>query len=86
MYAIKMSDGGRVVVPAEVRRALGVSEGETLIGELRDGEFVLTTKRARMEAAVRYFQKFCPPQPGRSLVDEFIAERRAEAAREDGNT
>ena len=85
MYAMKMSEGGRVVVPAEVRRALGVSEGETLVGELRDGEFVLTTKRARMEAAVRHFQKFCPPETGRSLVDEFLAERRAEAAREDGD-
>jgi AbrB family looped-hinge helix DNA binding protein len=83
MYALKMSEGGRVVVPAEVRRALGVTEGETLVGELRNGEFVLTTKRARMDAAVRYFQKFCPPEPGRSLADELIAERRAEAAREE---
>lgn len=83
MYTMKMSEGGRVVVPAEVRRALGVSEGDMLVGELRDGEFVLTTKRARMEAAVRHFQKFCPPEPGRSLVDELIAERRAEAAREE---
>lgn len=83
MYAVKMSEGGRVVVPAEVRRALGVAEGETLVGELRDGAFVLTTKRAKLEAAVRLFQKFCPPVPGRSLADELIAERRAEAAREE---
>lgn len=46
MYAIKMSEGGRVVVPADVRKALGVTEGETLWGELRDGAFVLTTRRA----------------------------------------
>lgn len=84
MYAMKLSAGGRVVVPAEVRRALGVAEGETLVGELRDGEFVLTTRRAKLEAARALFQKYCPPVPGRSLVDEFLAERRAEAAREDG--
>jgi bifunctional DNA-binding transcriptional regulator/antitoxin component of YhaV-PrlF toxin-antitoxin module len=41
-----MSEGGRVVVPADVRKALGVTEGETLWGELRDGAFVLTTRRA----------------------------------------
>ena len=41
-----MSEGGRVVVPADVRKALGVAEGETLLGELRDGAFVLTTRRA----------------------------------------
>jgi AbrB family looped-hinge helix DNA binding protein len=84
MYSIKMSKGGRVVVPAEVRRALGVSEGETLVGELRDGEFVLTTKRARLEAARALFQKYFPPG-GPSLADELIAERRAETAREDAD-
>lgn len=83
MYSLKVSDGGRVVVPAEVRRALGVREGETLVGEMRDGEFVLTTRRARLDAAVRHFQKFCPPGSP-SLADELIAERRAEAAREEG--
>lgn len=82
MYTLKMSEGGRVVVPAEVRRTLHIAEGETLFGELRDGEFVLTTRRAQLEQARRLFQKYCPPQPGRSLVDEFLAERRAEAERE----
>jgi AbrB family looped-hinge helix DNA binding protein len=80
-----MSGGGRVVVPAEVRRALGVAEGETLLGELRDGEFVLTTRRARLAQAKRLFQKTFPPDSG-SLADELIAERRAEAAREDEPT
>lgn len=82
MYSMKMSEGGRIVVPAEVRRALGVTEGETLVGELRNGEFVLTTRRARMEAARALFQKYFPPD-GPSLAGELIAERRAEAARED---
>lgn len=82
MLLIKMSEGGRVVVPAEVRRALGVVEGEMLLGELRDGEFVLSTRHAQLERARQLFQKYCPPQPGRSLVDEFLAERRAEAERE----
>lgn len=82
MLSIKMSEGGRVVVPAEIRRALGVTEGETLLGELRDGEFVLTTRRAQLARARQLFQKYCPPQPGRSLVEEFLTERRAEAERE----
>lgn len=82
MYAIKISEGGRIVVPAEMRRALGLWAGDTLVGELRDGEFVLTTKQARMEAAVRHFHEFCSPEPGRFLVDQLIGERHAEAARE----
>ena len=82
MYAIKMSEGGRVVVPADVRKALGVAEGETLLGELRDGAFVLTTRRAQLAAARRVFQQYFPPGSP-SLADELIAERRAAAADED---
>jgi len=37
---------GRIVVLAEIRKALGVAEGETLLGEMHEGEFVLTTRRA----------------------------------------
>jgi AbrB family looped-hinge helix DNA binding protein len=81
MYSIKMSEGGRVVVPAEIRKALGVSEGETLLGEMREGEFVLTTRRARLDRARSVFQKYFPPGAP-SLADELIAERRTEAAQE----
>jgi AbrB family looped-hinge helix DNA binding protein len=30
MYSIKVTVGGRVVIPVEIRKALGVAEGETL--------------------------------------------------------
>ena len=82
LYSIKMSEGGRVVVPAEIRKVLGVAEGEILLGEMRDGEFVLTTRRARLDRARSVFQKYFPPAAA-SVADELIAERRAEAAQED---
>ena len=83
-YAIRISEGGRVVVPAEVRKALGVAEGEVLVGELRKGAFVLTTRRAQLDAARQRFQGLCPPRPGRSLADELILERRQEGDGADG--
>lgn len=82
MKSLNLSRGGRVVIPADARKALGMVEGEPIMGELRNGEFVLTTRKAQLERARRLFQQYCPPQPGRSLVDEFIAERHAEAERE----
>lgn len=82
MYAIKMSDGGRVVVPVEVRKALHLTEGETLLGELRNGEFVLTTRRQRLRKAQALIAQHCPLKEGESVADELIAERRAEAERE----
>ena len=82
MIPMKMSEGGRVVIPAEIRRQLDLKEGDTVLWEFRDGEAWLTTRAANIKRAQQLFQKYCPPRPGRSIVDEFIAERRAEAERE----
>ncbi len=80
MLQMKMSEGGRVVIPAEIRQSLGLKEGDAVLFELRDGEAVITTRRARLERARALVRKHVPE--GVSLVDELIAERRAEAERE----
>lgn len=82
MIQMKMSEGGRVVIPAEIRQALGLKEGDPVLFELRDGEAVITSRRARIQRAQAMFQRWWPREEGRSLVDEFIAERRQEAERE----
>lgn len=82
MIQMKMSEGGRVVIPAEIRQSLGLREGEMVLFELRDGEAVITSRRARIKHAQQTFQQWCPREEGRSFVDEFIAERRQEAERE----
>lgn len=51
MIAMKISAGGRVVIPAEIRKALNLSEGDTVLWELKDGEARLTTRRAKLERA-----------------------------------
>ncbi|HEX5394094.1 MAG TPA: AbrB/MazE/SpoVT family DNA-binding domain-containing protein [Rhodocyclaceae bacterium] len=83
MIQMKMSEGGRIVVPAEIRKTLGLKDGDTVLWELVDGEARLTTRHARLERARKLFQQYFPKQQGRSVVDELIAERRTEAARED---
>ncbi len=80
MYSMKMSEGGRVVVPAEIRKALGLKEGDTVLWEMIDGEARMTTKLQRMRKAQELVRQYVPE--GVSLVDELIAERRAEAERE----
>ena len=76
----KLDSQGRLVIPAELRKQLGMKPGEPLTLSVRDGVLrVLTIKqgiRLAQEIAAKYVQ-------GRTgLVDEFIAERRREAARE----
>jgi AbrB family looped-hinge helix DNA binding protein len=76
-----MGDGGRVVIPAEVRQALGLKSGSQVLLSVEDGELrILTTRQA-----IRRAQKLAEPyiQPGVSVVDELIAERRAEDARDE---
>jgi len=81
MLQTKMSEGGRAVIPVQIRRSLGLQEGDTLLFELRDGDAVLTTRKARLARAQALFRRYVP-EGSPSLADELIAERRAETARE----
>ena len=81
MINTKMSDGGRVVIPAEIRQSMGLKEGDTVLWELRGGEAVLTTRLAQMREAQAMVRQYVAA--GVSLVDELIADRRAENAQDE---
>ncbi len=76
----RLDRGGRVVIPAEYRRALGLSPGEEVILRLEDGEIRLLSLTQAIRRAQAIVRQYVPDD--RSLSDELIAERRAEAARE----
>jgi AbrB family looped-hinge helix DNA binding protein len=77
---LKLSENGRVVIPARVRKDLGVeSGGEILLERQKDG-YRLTTRRQRIKEAQETIRRYI--KPGVSLVDELIAERREAAKRE----
>jgi AbrB family looped-hinge helix DNA binding protein len=75
-----IAEGGRLVVPAEFRRQLGMQPGTEVVIDIDDGALRIRTFAdilARVQANVR---RYVPEDV--SLVDELIAERRAEAAKE----
>jgi AbrB family looped-hinge helix DNA binding protein len=77
---MKVSEGGRVVIPAEIRRELRLTDGEVVCFELvGDGEVRLMSKTQRLVRAREALLQRLPIEPGRSLADELIAERRAAA-------
>lgn len=76
----KLAEGGRVVIPAELRKELGLCVGDTLLILVEDGELHIFTPRQGIKRAQEIVRRYVPE--GTSLVDELIAERRAEAARE----
>ncbi len=76
----RIGRGGRVVIPAQYRRAMGVAPGDEVILVLEaDGVRIVTHQQAvrRAQALVR---RYVPE--GRSLSEELLRERRVEAARE----
>jgi bifunctional DNA-binding transcriptional regulator/antitoxin component of YhaV-PrlF toxin-antitoxin module len=77
----KIGPGGRVVIPAAMREALGVVEGDVLVGSLVGNQLRLVTMRSALDEARALVQQSVPA--GRSLARELIAERRREAERED---
>ena len=75
----KLGQGGRIVLPAQFRKAMGVKPGDELIMAMKDGEVRVFTRQAAIKRAQGMLKHIAP---GRSLADELIQERRAEAARE----
>jgi antitoxin PrlF len=76
----QVGEGGRVVIPAVMRAALGVQVGDTVLLRFDDGELRILTPRQALRRAQELVRQYVPE--GVSLVDELIAERRLEAARE----
>ena len=74
--------GGVIRVPAGFLESMGVAEGDQVQLAL-DGDIVRVLSRAAAIRAVQELVRRHVPE-GVSLVDELLAERRAEAAREEG--
>ena len=80
VYYATLQDHGRVVIPAAVRRTLGLGRGAEVVLRVENEAVVLTGA----DAAVRRFQQAVRQHvpADESLVDDLLAGRRAEAARE----
>ena len=78
---VKLNADGRFVLPATLRQSIGVKPGDTLVIE-SDGDSLLVRS---LDQVIREVQESFAPYrvPGVSVVDELIAERRAEAAKEE---
>lgn len=71
---------GRVVIPAELRRAWKLEPGEVLVARLEDDVLVLERPAQILE---RIRDRFAQARGESNPVDELIVERRREAERED---
>lgn len=78
-YHAKLIKGGKIVIPAELRREFGFKEGDTLVLEREGSALVLKTSKqvlSEIQAKVKSLIK----HP--FTVDDYIAEKRREAESE----
>lgn len=80
MSVAKVSDGGRVVIPADLREKHGIGVGDTVMWVDDGDQLVLTSVRASIRRAQAIVAKY--KRPGVDEVEEFLREKRAEAQRE----
>lgn len=81
-YHARVTAAGAVEFPDELVRELDLAPGKSLVIEREDGKLVLKTYEQVVHEVQARFRELRGPETGESLVDELIAERRAEARRQ----
>lgn len=78
----RLEKSGRILIPAVVRRHLGLSEGSQVLVKVEESGALRVASRSQALAKVRQeIRKYIPA--GQDLAAELIRDRRAEVARDD---
>lgn len=77
---VRVANNGRMVLPKSVREALGVTQGGAVVLSIEGDVVKLTSIRQSIARAQALYRQHATNDMS---VDDFIAERRSEAARED---
>ena len=75
----KIGEGGRIVIPARYRQALGLHTGDEVVLQLEEREIRILSMRQAIKQVQASVKRYVPK--GRSLSGELIQERREETAR-----
>jgi AbrB family looped-hinge helix DNA binding protein len=75
---IQVGEKGRIVIPAEIREAMGIGPGDSIDLMFQDHELRISTRRARIRRAQERVRHLAPPG---TLVSEELSLERREAAK-----
>ncbi len=77
---LRVADGGRIVIPAEVRERLGMEVGSDLVMTVEDDHATIMNAKAARRRARQLVRRYI--KPGVSLSKQLMAERKKEAENE----
>lgn len=77
---VQIREGGRLVVPVNLRKALKIKAGDELIVRLEQDSIRLIPLQQAVNLAQKAVKQYVPS--GVSLVDDLIKTRREEVGRE----
>jgi AbrB family looped-hinge helix DNA binding protein len=76
----RINQNGRIVIPAVIRKAMGLKLGDSVVMSLEGGILRIEPQKARIRRVQQSLGKLTPSDV--VLSDELIAERREEARRD----
>jgi AbrB family looped-hinge helix DNA binding protein len=79
-HRVKVAENGRMSLPVEVRRQLGIERGGVVVLKVEDGEARMTTLQEIVRHVQERMQRLAH---GKNIsVDDFLAWKREQAALE----
>jgi len=78
--AVKIIDGGKLIIPAAFRRKLGIDTGDTVVVELGEDGLHVRSLSSAVRRAQKLVREFVPDEA--DSAEELIKDRRAEAEHE----
>jgi AbrB family looped-hinge helix DNA binding protein len=78
----KVSESGRLSIPADLRRAVGLERGGDVVVELDGRDIRIRTVAEAVAQAQALSRLLLGDRAAEASVDDFLAERRRDAERE----
>ncbi len=76
----RLNANGRIVIPSEIRKRMGLNPGDDVLMTLDDGVLKIESQLARIQRIQEELKPFA--KSGLRASDELVAERREEAGQE----
>ena len=83
-YRVKISENGRILIPAVLRNQLHFNPGDELIMRVTDNELHLTSMQNAIKNAQALVNKYVPRN--QSLINDLILTRKKEIKNEQNRT